>query len=88
MIDVDTGKGSRAVRVVIEDIKTDECPKSLLLRSTESADLIQIFNQSQNFRSALGPASRWSGAFYDALSVIMRQQEVDKQACRKAIHSS
>jgi hypothetical protein len=86
-IEIETPKGPRSALVSITEVTTDECPKSVLLRNPEAAELIQIFRQSQSAPMALGPASRWPAAFYDAMAILKTQQEIDRRAYQRAVHS-
>jgi hypothetical protein len=70
--------------VVIDGITTDECPKSVILRSPESCELVQIFNQAHTVKGALGPPAQWPGAMYDAVSLLTDQRAIDRNAQQSA----
>lgn len=70
----------KTLRVVIDDVVSDECPRSILIRDPGTRDLIQIFNQSRTVRGAMGSASLWPGRFFDATLLLHEQHLLDKNA--------
>lgn len=86
-LQLDTGKGLKTVRVELDEIRSAECPKSVLLRDPRAAELVQIFAQMDAVgESPLGTASSWPGALYDAIGVLKSAKARDENAQSLAIH--
>jgi hypothetical protein len=86
-IDVTSSKGVRRVRVELDEIRSAECPKSRMIRSPQSDQLIQIFLQAEaTNETAFGSADRWPGAFYDAWGVMRAAKSRDDSAQETAIN--
>jgi hypothetical protein len=88
-IDVHSSKGVRRVRVELDEIRSAECPKSRMIRSPQSDQLVQIFLQAEaTSETAFGSADRWSGAFYDAWGVMRAAKARDESAQETAINKA
>lgn len=75
------------VRVEIDEIRSAECPKSVMLRNPQFETLISIFGQMDAVgESPLGSAEHWSGAFYDAIATLKNAKARDENARKTAIH--
>jgi hypothetical protein len=85
-IDLESSKGTKRIRVELDEIRSAECPKSRMLRSPQADELVQIFGQAEAVgASALGSAETWPGAFYDAVGILKAQKARDENAQERAI---
>jgi hypothetical protein len=73
------------VRVILDDVRSLECPKSRIVRHPAVADLIHINTQADGVRGALGPPSRWPAVFYDAVTAVNRAKNEDDAARKFAV---
>jgi hypothetical protein len=72
-------------RVVIEGVETDECPKSKLLQSPSSDELVQLF--IENVGGGFGAPDSWPGNFYDAFHILKNQAARDSNERDRAIRN-
>jgi hypothetical protein len=84
----DTASGLKTAYVQIENVKSAECPKSRLLRMPESQELIQIVAQAATVEGVMGNPAKWPAAYYDAVTIIKRQEQTDKEAREEAINKA
>lgn len=75
------------MRVVIDDVRSAECPKSLMLLSPEMATLAEVLTEAEG-TLALGPVSSWPGFLYDAARVVKRERARDEAAQHAALARS
>jgi hypothetical protein len=73
-------KGFNSARVVIDEVQSFECPKSLMLRMPESTELIQITGQAREMSGSMGNPATWPANYFDAVTIIQREVQVDKIA--------
>jgi hypothetical protein len=59
------------------------------MRAPEAAELVWIAAQAERTGgAALGKPSTWPGHFYDAISILKAEREIDRAAQTKAIYRS
>jgi hypothetical protein len=85
-ISLETSKGIRMIRVELDEIRSAECPKSRMLRSPQSDDLVQVFMQAEAVGAGMGPPEKWCGSFYDAVGVLKSAKARDESAQERAIN--
>ena len=87
-LSIGTSGGVRPVRVVPDDVRSPECPKSRLLRAPRADSLVQIFLQAEaTDPTALGPSHNWLGAFFDAWAALRAAKQRD-EAAQEAINKA
>lgn len=77
-------KEDKYVQVVIDDVESDECPRSIMLRNPQVEELVMTFNRAQILPGSLGVPYRWPGAFSDVFEILTTQREIDKHAMLNA----
>lgn len=71
---------TKAFQVIVDDVRSTECPKSIMIRDPKLRDLIHSFNQARKIKGAMGSPVRWPGAYFDAVSLLHEQEAIDKNA--------
>jgi hypothetical protein len=78
----------KVARVELDEIRSSECPKSIMLRNPSSAALVAIAQQMDEVRGAMGAPSRWPSAFVDAVRVLRAEKRRDRNAQTAAVRNA